>query len=89
MSKLVDFPVPDRSLTQIDRDKIHSEAFRDLEGEICDCANMASIAAQMMTENDGADDEMLFAVTHVFQMLTELKANYYAAWYGEKRKDAP
>ena len=37
-------------------------AFRDLEGGICDCTRMAKIAAQMVTNEAGIDEEWGFAV---------------------------
>jgi hypothetical protein len=66
-------------------DKLHSEAFRDLEGSICDCEIMARIAAQLMSNARSDDDELVFVVFHVSQMLTALKADYHARWHGEKR----
>jgi hypothetical protein len=50
---------------------------------------MASIAAQIATKAAGLDGELVFAVTHVSEMLTTFKASYYAAWHGEKQKGAP
>jgi|RhiMethySRZTD1v2_1073278.scaffolds.fasta_scaffold1877408_1 hypothetical protein len=46
---------------------------------------MAKIAAQLMSNARSDDDELVFAVFHVFQMLTSLKADYQARWHGEKR----
>jgi len=70
-------------------DKLHSEAFRDLESRIGDCVIMASIAvAEPAIE--GRDDKhegAMFAVFQVAVMLKKLKADYYAAWHGEKRLD--
>jgi len=43
----------------------------------------------VLAEDDGTNRESLFAVAHVFEMLTALKANYNAAWHGEKQRDAP
>ena len=46
---------------------------------------MAKIAAQMMfAKDDGTDRELVFAVAHVAEILTALKADYYAAYHGEK-----
>lgn len=33
MSNLIEFPLPDRPITEAEVDKLHSEAFRGLEGE--------------------------------------------------------
>jgi hypothetical protein len=46
MSNLVEFPIADRPITESEIDKLHSEAFRNLEPLICDCTSMAKIAAQ-------------------------------------------
>ncbi len=82
---VVDFPLVDRPITETDIDKLHSQAFRDLEGRISDCTTMAGIAAQIITNAAGVEGEVVFAVSHAFAMLTKLKADYYAAWYDEKR----
>jgi hypothetical protein len=85
MSEIVQFPIADKPITEEEFDKLHSEAFRDLEPGICDCATMAKIAAQMMLEKDDrTNGELVFAVCHVSEMLTALKAGYYAA-YNEKQ----
>jgi hypothetical protein len=90
MSNLIEFPIADRPISESEIDKLHSAAFRDLEGGICDCTTMAKIAAQMvLAEDDGTNRESLFAVAHVSEMLTAFKARYYAAWHGEKQRDAP
>jgi hypothetical protein len=90
MSRIIEFPIADRPVTEGEIDKLRSEAFRNLESGICDCATMAKIAAQMvLAADDGTNRESLFAVAHVFEMLTALKANYNAAWHGEKQRDAP
>jgi hypothetical protein len=39
----------------------------------------------MFTKDDGSNRELVFAVAHVAEMLTALKADYYARWHGEKR----
>jgi hypothetical protein len=93
MSEIVQFPgavaPSDHPITESEIDKLHSEAFRDLEPGICDCTTMAKIAAQMVfAEDDGTNRELVFAVVHASEMLTALKANYYAAWHGEKQQVA-
>jgi hypothetical protein len=47
MSNIVEFPPSDRPITESEIDKLHSEAFRNLEPSICDCESMAKIAAQI------------------------------------------
>jgi len=72
-------------------DKLHAEAFRDLEGRIDDCAIMASIALQMVVPAIGGREDKhekgKFAVFEVAKMLKKLKADYQAMWHGEKRRD--
>jgi hypothetical protein len=90
MSSIIEFPIADRPITEDETAKLHSEAFRDLEPRICDCTTMAKIAAQMMfAKDDGTDRELVFVVAHVSEMLTALKADYYAAYHGEKQRGAP
>jgi hypothetical protein len=85
----VEFPIADRPITESEIDKLHSEAFRNLESGICDCTTMAKIAAQMvLAEDDGTNRDLIFAVCHVSEMLDAFKASYYAAWHGEKQRDA-
>jgi hypothetical protein len=89
MSNVVEFPLPDRPISEAEIDKLHSEAFRDLEGHIVDCVHMANIAVQMAEHAiEGRDDKhekAMFAVFQVAVMLKKLKADYYAAWYGERK----
>ena len=90
MADVVKFPgaSSDREIND-DGDRLHAEAFRDLEPG-SDCTTMAKIAAQMVfAEDDGTNRELVFAVAHASEMLTALKANYYAAWHGEKPQGAP
>ena len=86
---IVEFPLPDGPITEAEIDKLHSEAFRDLEGHIGDCVHMASIAVQMAEHaiegTDEKHEKAMFAVCQVAVMLKKLKANYYAAWYGERK----
>jgi hypothetical protein len=65
-------------------DKLHSQAFRDLESRICDCLCMAKIAAQAVMNIRTDDCELVFAVAHASEMLSALKLDYYAAYHGEK-----
>jgi hypothetical protein len=85
MSSIIEFPIADRPITESEIDKLHSEAFRDLEPSISDCESMAKIAAQIAMNTKTEDRELVFAVVHVMEMLTALKKNYYTAWHGEQR----
>jgi len=95
MSNVVEFPPSDRPEhqgTESEVDKIHAEAFRDLEGHISDCVWMSVIALEMVERAiEGRDDKQekaMFAVFETAKRLKQLKTNYYAAWHGEKQKDA-
>lgn len=69
----------------VSRETEHARAFRELEGDICDCAMMAKIAATMMSETDRQQypDELIFAVMHASNMIEDLKKAYYAAYRSE------
>ena len=41
---IVDFPLPDRPIPAAEIEALHAEAFRDLEGEVCDLDRMGEIA---------------------------------------------
>jgi hypothetical protein len=97
MSNIVEFPPSDRPIdthepehqwTESEVDKIHAEAFRDLEGSISDCVWMSVIALEMVERAiEGRDDKhekAMFAVFESAKRLMQLKTNYYAAWHGEK-----
>jgi hypothetical protein len=89
MSNIIELPLPDRPITEGEIAKLHSKAFRDLESGICDCTIMAKIAADMViAADDGTNGELIFAVCHASEMLTALRANYYALWHGEKQRQA-
>lgn len=69
-------------------DALHSEAFRDLETPIGNCAMMGRIAAQMISEtDDGTRPDLCFAVFHLSEMLDKLERNYQAGWHGETTCD--
>ena len=87
MADVVKFPGVPSDLND-DGDRCHKEAFRDLEPGICDCTTMAKIAAHVVLSANTTDRELVFAVAHVSEMLDAFKANYYAAYHGEKRRDA-
>jgi hypothetical protein len=89
MTNIVEFPLTEKSITKDQVDKLHAEAFCDLESRISDCAIMASIAVQMAERAiEGRDDKhekAMFVVFQVAVMLKKLKADYYAAWHGERQ----
>jgi hypothetical protein len=87
MSEIIEFPLPDRPFTESEIDKLHSQAFRDLEEKISDCVTMASIAVQMVVPAiEGCDDKhkkAVFAMCHLAEMMEKLEEHYHAAWHGE------
>jgi len=89
MSTIIDFPGADRPITEGQIDKLHSEAFRDLEGRISDCLWMSVIALEMVERalegREDKHDKAMFAVFEAAKRLKQLKVDYYAAYYGESR----
>ena len=90
MSNIVEFPgrePPPEGYSEEYVDKLHAEAFRDLES--ADCVHMASIAVQMVEHaiegRDSKHEKAMFAVFQVAVMLKKLKADYYAVWHGDRR----
>jgi hypothetical protein len=61
MADVVKFPgaSSDREIND-DGDRLHAEAFRDLEPGICDCTTMAKIAAQIALSTNTTDREVVF-----------------------------
>ena len=84
MNNIVEFPVSDRPITEDQVDKLHSQAFRDLEARLCDCGYMAHIARELAANAKDADEDMVFAISQTFAMIETLKVDYYAAYHGEK-----
>ena len=70
-------------ITETQTDKLHADAFCDLEGRLCDCVRMAHIAGDLAANAEG-DEDMIFAIVHTFEMLKMLKADYYAAYHDEE-----
>jgi hypothetical protein len=84
--------------TQSMIDEVHGRAFRDLEKGIGECETMSMIALQLAERaiiegprreftaavRAKADDQAMFAVFHLADMLTKLKADYERAFYAEK-----
>jgi hypothetical protein len=72
-------PTPDGQ-----RDKLHADAFRDLEGPLCDCVHMARLAREKAANTKTDDGDLLFAIGHAAEMLEALQVAYIAAY--EERK---
>jgi hypothetical protein len=90
---IVEFPsaqLPTRPFTTSEISDLHSTAFRDMEGNICDLERMGEIAQQLILECSAQDDDDLrkleltiFAMQALAKMLREFKANYHKRWHGE------
>jgi hypothetical protein len=92
MSDVVPFPgaMPTSEVhTQRDDNAVHAEAFRDLEGEVCDLDRMGEIAQNLImncaAEGDAFHDLELavFAVWQMAKMAKEFRANYQKRYHGE------
>jgi hypothetical protein len=64
-----------------ERDTNAANAYREMESDICDVANMGAICAMLVCDGDGrpdkANDELVkFAVYHLEQMLKTLREKY-------------
>ena len=88
--KIITFPgrePPPEGFSAEHVDELHAEAFRSLEGLVCDCVNMSGIAAELMINTRGAREDLNFAVLHLHGMLLNLKKRYERAWFGEASTD--
>jgi hypothetical protein len=89
MSNIVDFPAADRPITETDIDTLHAEAFRDLEGDVCDLERMSDIAQGLIMECAAREDHLrqlelaTFAVWQLAKMTREFKESYYKRYHGE------
>jgi len=89
MNNVVEFPTTDRPITESEIAELHSRAFRDLEGGVCDLERMGQIAQDLIVQcvagEDGYRDLELstFAVTQLAKMLRDFKDQYYKRWHGE------
>ena len=92
MSDIIQFPgtePPPEGYSEQYIDKLHSAAFRDMEGEVCDLERMGEISQRVimgcMAREDGLRELELaqFAVLELAKMLREFRANYQKRWKGE------
>ena len=92
MADVVQFPgaSPDRALND-DGDRRFAEAFRDLEGDVCDLERMGHIARDLMMECSAREDGLrplelaTFAVWQLAKMTQEFRESYYKRYDGEKQ----
>jgi hypothetical protein len=84
MSSIIEFPLPDKPITEAEIDKLHGDAFRELETNLRDCVRMSGIAAELMLNAKIEDDSLRFAVLHT--VLVSLEKEYDASWHGERSR---
>jgi hypothetical protein len=80
MSSIIELPIADKPITEAEIDKLHGDAFRELETNLRDCVRMSGIAAELMLNAKVEDD------SHTAEMLTSLEKEYDARWHGERSK---
>jgi hypothetical protein len=88
MSEIVQFPgaePPPGGYSEEYIDKLHSNAFRDLETSLRDCVRMREIAAERTINARIDDNPLRFAIMHLADMLIALEKEYDARWHGEVR----
>jgi hypothetical protein len=81
-------PAPE-VLTELDPNKAHAEAFRDIEGEVCDLDRMGEIARDLIMNCAAKEDSFhdlelaTFAVWQLAKMAKEFRDNYQKRYHGE------
>ncbi|MHC2279948.1 hypothetical protein ACVME8_006591 [Bradyrhizobium diazoefficiens] len=91
MSEVMRFPT---GSARAQVDELHAEAFRDLEGKVCDLDRMGEITEHLVADwcddvTNGRSLELAnFAVQHLADMLREFKTSCFAAWHGETPRGA-
>jgi len=92
MSMIVQFPgaeLPAKGNSELDEDKIHAEAFRDLEGEVCDLERMGQIAQDYIMQCNAREDGLralglsTFTVMQLAKATRDFRDRYYKRWAGE------
>ena len=92
MADVVQFPgetsTPEAN-TERDVNEIQAQAFRDLEGNVCDLERMGHIARELMMECSAREDGLrqlelaTFAVWQLAKMTREFKESYFKRYDGE------
>ena len=87
MSEIIEFRgnPPPEGYSERHVDKVHAEAFRELESNLRACVRMIGIASELMLNAKVEDDQLRFAVFHSAEMLTRLEKEYDARWHGERQ----
>jgi hypothetical protein len=84
---VISFPgdgLSDHQWTEAEVDKLHGDAFRDLEMGLRDCVRMSEITAEMILRAKLDDKGLCFAAIHLADMLMRLEKEYDARWHGER-----
>jgi hypothetical protein len=74
-----------------DANEVHAEAYRDLEGDVCDLERMGAIAENLIMECSASEDGLrelelaTFAVCQLAKMIGEFRESYYKRYNGEKQ----
>jgi hypothetical protein len=85
MSSVIEFPgkePPPEGYSKEHVDKVHAEAFRDLEGEVCDLDRIGEIAQNLIMNCVAREDSFhdlelaAFAVGQLAKMAKEFRTNY-------------
>jgi len=87
MSNIVDFPrrePPPEGYSEAYVEKLHAEAFRDLESDLRDSVKMAEITGTFDVQRK-QDRGLHFSVVHLMEMLQRLEKGYDARWHGARR----
>ena len=91
-SNIVGFPgaePPVGGYSESQGDKLHGEAFRDLEGGVCDLDRMGEIARNLIMECSAREEGLhhlelaTFAVWQLAKILKEFRADYQKRYHGE------
>jgi hypothetical protein len=77
--------------TECEMNEIQAQAFRDLEGDVCDLERMGHIARGLMMECSATEDGLrplelaTFAVWQLAKMTQEFRESFYKRYHGEKQ----
>jgi hypothetical protein len=70
-------------------EKLHAEAFRDLESDVCDLERVGHIARDLIMECAAREDSLrqlelaVFAVWQLAKTTKDFRESYQKRWYGE------
>ena len=90
-TNIVEFPgaePPPEGYSENHCDKLHAEAFRDMEGEVCDLDRAGEIARDLIMQCPAREDSFrqlelaVFAVWQLAKMTQDFRTSYYKRWGG-------